>query len=627
MFPNSKYFENIYTAILLSGFLFYIFRAVFPPLKFLFAIFALISIALFLLRDLSRIRFFNLKNFLLPFFLILFYVLGLLISQEFYGIALKEGLNILVLIFYGIVFSVHFRAFDFKFFKWITLLLLSIGILAIIRFLSIASGFTIPFSEFLFSSPSNKFSLVSDNNYYSLYFILGIVITFYLRGKNRISAFLYFSSNTVFLINIVLCFSRRGYIGLLLIILILPLTLIRNSTKLKSTLLAFYSLISALLLFSALSIYIFRFQIYRFDIKTSIISNNLYNLNSILNKDDGVLEFNRNLWERVSDDFWSDYVAEPDNLYYNGDFRYDLDFWSFIKSKNDSVTHEIKIEDKYKYLEISRYKGVGFFQLVYHGRPIYFHKNVEYKLNFDFRIIKGEGVPFKVGWWVLDKGKRPGNLPLTVTSLSNGWNSCEAIHVFEEDHIKSLGFINSQQAGTVIQIRNISLSSVDSLQRFAYGDQILENNTDVSGSILPNALFSRRIDMWKYALQLWKTDYSWSQKIFGNGFDYLPLFGEKFNNNPGSYTYPHNPIISAFLYSGMVGGIFYIYFLYMVFWLFWKYRGELFPAFSMYVIVFLFTMFSGNSHFSVHLFAFLSFLPFIYKHYMEQKKATPMRIE
>ena len=167
---------------------------------------------------------------------------------------------------------------------------------------------------------------------------------------------------------------------------------------------------------------------------------------------------------------------------------------------------------------------------------------------------------------------------------------------------------------------DITLTTVDSVPEFVFSDQISEVFADNIGSEDSNTLFNRRVHMWHYAIQLWSHEYSLIQKVFGKGFDYLPRFGEKFNDNSERFTYPHNPILSAFLYSGVFGGLFYLYFLFMVFWLYWQFRRELGLVFSMYVLAFIFTMFSGNSHFSVPIFAFLSFIPFIYKSYINSEK-------
>ena len=125
---------------------------------------------------------------------------------------------------------------------------------------------------------------------------------------------------------------------------------------------------------------------------------------------------------------------------------------------------------------------------------------------------------------------------------------------------------------------------------------------------------------WQYALELWQTKYQWYHKLFGHGFDYLEWYGEKFFNDPRRYDYPHNPIISSFLYSGFVGGLFYIYFLVMVFYYYWKYRKHHMVFFLMYLVTFFFMMFSGNSHFSVPIFTFLSLIPFLTRYYIKSGK-------
>ena len=65
------------------------------------------------------------------------------------------------------------------------------------------------------------------------------------------------------------------------------------------------------------------------------------------------------------------------------------------------------------------------------------------------------------------------------------------------------------------------------------------------------------------------------------------------------------------LYSGLVGGLYYIFFLTISFIKYWRNRKYLIVFALFYVITFAFTFFSGNSHFSVPAFVFLSLLPFV----------------
>ena len=125
---------------------------------------------------------------------------------------------------------------------------------------------------------------------------------------------------------------------------------------------------------------------------------------------------------------------------------------------------------------------------------------------------------------------------------------------------------------------------------------------------------------WKYALELWTKEYSWSKKIFGGGFDYLEMYGKKFYPEEDRIDYPHNPIISSFLYSGIIGGLFYVYFLVLSFYYYWKYRKHHALFFILYLTTFAFIFISSDSHFNVPIFAMLSLVPFITKQVVEEKE-------
>jgi hypothetical protein len=125
-----------------------------------------------------------------------------------------------------------------------------------------------------------------------------------------------------------------------------------------------------------------------------------------------------------------------------------------------------------------------------------------------------------------------------------------------------------------------------------------------------------RTARWYYAWVIFK-DYPWYKKLFGGGFDYLEMYGKEFGES--EYDYPHNPFISAFLYSGIIGGILYILFMFMVFYYyikFWRYHIYFFICF---LVVFFFSFVSANTHFSVPVFAFFSFIPFLTKYLVERE--------
>jgi|SRR5579862_4550728 len=67
----------------------------------------------------------------------------------------------------------------------------------------------------------------------------------------------------------------------------------------------------------------------------------------------------------------------------------------------------------------------------------------------------------------------------------------------------------------------------------------------------PDAAFKDRSERWEYSLALLQGS-SAADLIFGNGFDYLQTFASEFQTHTKE-DYPHNPIISAALYSGLLG--------------------------------------------------------------------------
>lgn len=128
-----------------------------------------------------------------------------------------------------------------------------------------------------------------------------------------------------------------------------------------------------------------------------------------------------------------------------------------------------------------------------------------------------------------------------------------------------------------------------------------------------NKLLDSRLQRWKFSAFYFNKNNA-IKKLFGDGFDYLKVFPIVFTES-GTNTgpdYPHNPIISSFLYSGIFGGFIYIYFLGLSFYSYWRHRKELVLFGLLYSLAFAFTFFSGNSHFSVPAFTLLSLLPFAF---------------
>lgn len=136
------------------------------------------------------------------------------------------------------------------------------------------------------------------------------------------------------------------------------------------------------------------------------------------------------------------------------------------------------------------------------------------------------------------------------------------------------------------------------------------------------ALEEKPYDVIMNAFHFERWNFAWSEfhkqsicdKVFGNGFEYLERFGSHFYNDSSHYDYPHNPVLSALLYSGIIGALFALLFLIISVYYSLIYLKK-YPLFSMMLMVsLLFVFFSGNSLFSVPVFLFLFSLSFLVRH-------------
>ncbi len=134
--------------------------------------------------------------------------------------------------------------------------------------------------------------------------------------------------------------------------------------------------------------------------------------------------------------------------------------------------------------------------------------------------------------------------------------------------------------------------------------------SDIDININAKDAIHGRTDRWRFAWQIYKKEYNWKQKIFGNGFDFLNWFGYYFYNDKTKSDWPHSPFISVLLYSGVVGLIIYLYLLYRVFAIYIKYIKEYFILFIFFGITFFFSFFSAGNPFDPPVMGFFIMLPF-----------------
>lgn len=157
-------------------------------------------------------------------------------------------------------------------------------------------------------------------------------------------------------------------------------------------------------------------------------------------------------------------------------------------------------------------------------------------------------------------------------------------------------------------------------ENFSLNESSVNQDSILSDSFViedDQIFFGSRTERWRYAWYLYKNEYNWHQILFGNGFDYVIKFNYKFYDGE-RMDYPHNPFISALLYSGLIGLIAYIWFVALVFWYYIKYIKYHLPFFICYLAIFYFTFFSANTHFSVPVLSIFSIIPFITRYIVNQ---------
>ena len=236
------------------------------------------------------------------------------------------------------------------------------------------------------------------------------------------------------------------------------------------------------------------------------------------------------------------------NLISNGNFEHGSTFWKC--TTDSSINIKIENVDNIKCALVTRGEGNGGDWSLYNvGRPIEYKANNEYQIAFKILLVKPKFIPFKVGFWVDEGEGYQYNLKLKIDTLKNGWLDVKTSYTFKNDQYNLLFLINSQISNSRFYITDISLINLTQTQYQT------DTNNYMADIIKSEPLFSDRTSRWLYAIELWKTKFTWQNKLFGHGFDYLEWYGEKFmgNEKSKSYDWPHNPFISILLYSGIIG--------------------------------------------------------------------------
>ena len=145
---------------------------------------------------------------------------------------------------------------------------------------------------------------------------------------------------------------------------------------------------------------------------------------------------------------------------------------------------------------------------------------------------------------------------------------------------------------------NIDIKNSPQVEQLKYRFQTLQLDR------VDDSFSNSRTVLWDYAVHLFG-EYNLLQLIIGSGFSYIPDFGNTFST--GSEGYPHSPIHSALLYSGLFGALAILIFLVWVIYKSLKHRKLIklyFPL--LFLISLTFVSISANSLFSITPFILIA---------------------
>ncbi|MGC9375503.1 MAG: O-antigen ligase family protein [Bacteroidales bacterium] len=270
-----------------------------------------------------------------------------------------------------------------------------------------------------------------------------------------------------------------------------------------------------------------------------------------------------------------------------------------IKDIDYSIQLTVKSEKK-PYIYLKRFPEKTIFELKkrVNKKEITLTKPTIYKINYDYSVNESTSA---IGALVVGIRKANENDFFEIS------NFCLSI----QKNNAPLEITPYQYSFIEPYLNNISKDNDKRMKDLQYNKYLFWRDQN---GVHENQLLNSRLLLWRFAW-FYFNDFSLQEKLFGRGFEYLKVYHYVFDNegvNSDGIDYPHNPIISAVLYSGIVGAVFYVLFLLQVFYRYWKLRKRITLFAILYLLAFAFTFFSGNSHFSVPAFLILSLIPYAY---------------
>lgn len=146
------------------------------------------------------------------------------------------------------------------------------------------------------------------------------------------------------------------------------------------------------------------------------------------------------------------------NMLNNGDFLNGLTSWS-ASMPDGSVTLN-NIDTPYgKGVRVTKAVGTqGYWPLDNISTNTY-KAGQTYTFSWNYKVTKGSGRPYSVGWWLNDNGAYQCTLPVKEVLLENGWIHAEASYKFTADFtLTGATFVNSMPDNTTVEFANVKLT-------------------------------------------------------------------------------------------------------------------------------------------------------------------------
>lgn len=242
-----------------------------------------------------------------------------------------------------------------------------------------------------------------------------------------------------------------------------------------------------------------------------------------------------------------------------------------------------------------------------------------HNVYFDYKILYDSIIQ-------ITKGKYKRAVKFKVDSI----NSASIHYIFGIKKPKKTDTINISNVNLKIESNNssnivLSLAQYSYLKNWASKGQINYNvNTlQEESKLYENKEYWNldkkitssydRVELLTFGLKYFK-ELTFLQKVFGEGFNHHRAYFLKFTLRKLNVTEganPHNPLLSALLYSGLIGAFTYFIFIIMLI-IYTIKHNKILGVFSiLLLLVFLFIFFSTNGVFTDPIFIVFSIFPFL----------------